>query len=101
MSVPKIIKTWLISLITISVLLFLYIFILGRGRGDVSFPEVLYNIVFIYMVISFLISIFGISYSLIKDTHNIIWTSMGMFFISGLLFAQLFVTSIIYFWVMD
>jgi|LGVE01.1.fsa_nt_gb hypothetical protein len=99
LNLSKISKIYLISLLSFDITLFLYIFVIGRSNGGVPFSEVLYTLTFLLMGISALISIIGIFYALSKEQYKNVLKFVGVFGLSILLFMELFIISLIYYWV--
>ena len=94
----KISKIWLVSILVFDILLFLYVFVIGKSDGEVPFPENLYTLIFLLMVISTLMSLLGAIYTSLKEMRKEALRYFGVFMLSLFLFAELFVISLIYFW---
>lgn len=90
----KAIKIWLISLFSFDVLLFLYLFILGRVSGELFLSNLVSPIAFLILISSSIVGFSSIIYSIVKKRYIFILHGLGILFASLLLLLALIIMAL-------
>ena len=92
--IVKIIRGWFLGQTIYTVLLFLYIFIMGQTTGEIYLVDVLFYLSFLILVLSVVVGIYTIIYSIHKKEYGNIWFGVGEFLLAFILFMLIIVLSL-------
>jgi hypothetical protein len=92
------INIWLISLFGFDLLMFLYLILSARVDGNPILPNVVTPIAFVVLVLSVIVSVASIVYSILKKQYKYIISGIGIIIESFILYVAILVIALATIW---